>query len=271
MTDLIQKVSFLTWPLLPPHSHPTSVAASTSPCPPSNPLPALLYSQRLNDKCLARALSQSQKRGAAGVQPSRKTTIIELSGTDRPGLLSEISAVLTSQQCNVDAAECWTHRTRVACVAYVTDQATRGAILDQEKLRVIKELLSNVMRSDGGDTSGRFVTDFLIDDTTHSQRRMHQLLYDDRDYEINVVGGATCDVQVRRECGYSVVNIVCKDRPKLLFDTVCTLTDMGFVVFHATIDTDNGEAVQVKLLSPRACSAHLELVLLRSEPLEAER
>lgn len=57
-----------------------------------------------------------------GVQSIGEYTTIELTGTDRPGLLSEISAVLTSFGCNVVAAESWTHNMRVACVVYVTDE-----------------------------------------------------------------------------------------------------------------------------------------------------
>uniref|UniRef100_A0A251VQ58 ACT domain-containing protein ACR n=1 Tax=Helianthus annuus TaxID=4232 RepID=A0A251VQ58_HELAN len=36
----------------------------------------------------------------------------------------------------------------------------------------------------------------------------------------------------------------CPDRPKLLFDTVCTLTDMQYVVYHATIIAEGVEASQ---------------------------
>jgi UTP:GlnB (protein PII) uridylyltransferase len=43
---------------------------------------------------------------------------------------------------------------------------------------------------------------------------------------------------------YWLVNIECKDRNKLLFDTVCTLADLNFEVFHATIDCVNGRAIQ---------------------------
>ena len=38
--------------------------------------------------------------------------------------------------------------------------------------------------------------------------------------------------------------ITCKDRNKLLFDTVCTLADMDYEVFHATIDSRAGVAMQ---------------------------
>lgn len=44
--------------------------------------------------------------------------------------------------------------------------------------------------------------------------------------------------------GYWTVIIVCKDRPKLLFDTVCTLADCGYEVFHATVDSVNKVAQQ---------------------------
>ena len=48
-------------------------------------------------------------------------------------------------------------------------------------------------------------------------------------------------------CGrssYWMVDIKCKDRTKLLFDTVCTLADCGYDVFHATIDSEGGFAHQ---------------------------
>jgi UTP:GlnB (protein PII) uridylyltransferase len=47
------------------------------------------------------------------------------------------------------------------------------------------------------------------------------------------------------EKAYSVVNVKCKDRPKLLFDIVCTLTDMQFVVFHASVTSDGLYGLQV--------------------------
>jgi hypothetical protein len=35
-----------------------------------------------------------------------------------------------------------------------------------------------------------------------------------------------------------------RDRPKLLFDTVCALTDMQYVVFHATVGSQGPLAIQ---------------------------
>ncbi len=51
--------------------------------------------------------------------------------------------------------------------------------------------------------------------------------------------------------GYWLVTIKCKDRTKLLFDTVCTLADMDYDVFHATIDSIKGAAMQEYYIRPR--------------------
>ena len=51
--------------------------------------------------------------------------------------------------------------------------------------------------------------------------------------------------------GYWLVTVKCKDRTKLLFDTVCTLADMDYDVFHATIDSNEGVASQEYYIRPR--------------------
>lgn len=74
-------------------------------------------------------------------------TAIELKGADRTGLLSEIFAVLAELQCNVMAAEVWTHRTRVACVVYVNDVSSGQAIEDACRLAGIEERLRQDRKS----------------------------------------------------------------------------------------------------------------------------
>lgn len=185
---------------------------------------------------------------SVGVTQSTDHTSIELTGSDRPGLLSEVSAVLTHLKCSVVSAEVWTHNTRAAAVMQVTDEGTGGAINDPDRLSVIKELLCNVLK--GSNQFGGAKT-VVSNGVTHTDRRLHQMMFDDRDYEhgdddtlddrqkpdVNVVNWYDKD--------YSVVTIKNKDRPKLLFDTVCTLTDMQYVIFHANIDTEGPEAYQV--------------------------
>ncbi|XP_066311580.1 ACT domain-containing protein ACR4-like [Miscanthus floridulus] len=63
-------------------------------------------------------------------------TLIELTGTDRPGLLSEVSAVLTNLECNVANSELWTQNERAAAVMQVTDTKSGLAILDAERKKI---------------------------------------------------------------------------------------------------------------------------------------
>lgn len=201
-------------------------------------------------------------------------TAIEMTGTDRPGLFSEISAALAQLHCNVVEAHAWSHNDRLACVAYVSDQSTGSPIADPNRLALIEFHLSNVLRattekspsethinpvpqevkSPGGD--GTLKTDV--------ERRLHQLMLSVRDFDgpdepvslSTMIGlGSNSDEEGGRktvvsiescdEKGYSIVSVECKDRPRLMFDTVCTLTDMQYVVFHASVGSRSGYAFQV--------------------------
>ncbi|KAJ7965454.1 ACT domain containing protein [Quillaja saponaria] len=186
-----------------------------------------------------------------GVHSVGDHTAIELIGRDRPGLLSEISAALASLHFNVVAAEVWTHNRRIACVLYVNDDTTNRAVDDPNRLSVMEEQLKNILRGcEDGEKVGR--TSFSMG-FTHMDRRLHQMLFADRDYEC---AGVTTDVdypsafrpRITIECckekGYSAVSVRCKDRAKLMFDIVCTLTDMQYVVFHARISSDGPYASQ---------------------------
>lgn len=189
-------------------------------------------------------------RRTVGVKAASEHTAIELTGTDRPGLLSEVFAVLTDLKCNVVGAEVWTHNMRVACVVYVTDDSTGAPIDNPERLSMIKVQLCNVLKGDNDKRVAKTVVSLGV---THTERRLHQMMFADRDYER--VHNDLLESRVDRfrplvtvencvEKGYSVINIKSKDRPKLLFDTVCTLTDMQYVVFHGTVDSDGSYALQ---------------------------
>lgn len=178
-------------------------------------------------------------------------TAVELIGRDRAGLLSEIFAVLADLHFNITAAEVWTHNRRIACVLYVNDVTTYRAVNDPSRLTVMEEQLKNIL---GGTDDDEQVarTSFSVG-YTHVDRRLHQMLFADRDYEGAEGGNETefpgpfrpkISVDHCEEKGYSVVTVKCKDRPKLMFDIVCTLTDMQYVVFHATISSDGPYASQ---------------------------
>lgn len=151
---------------------------------------------------------------------------------------------------------------------------TGSPIADPNRLALIEFHLSNVLRattekspsethinpvpqevkSPGGD--GTLKTDV--------ERRLHQLMLSVRDFDgpdepvslSTMIGlGSNSDEEGGRktvvsiescdEKGYSIVSVECKDRPRLMFDTVCTLTDMQYVVFHASVGSRSGYAFQV--------------------------
>ncbi|KAB5532169.1 hypothetical protein DKX38_018839 [Salix brachista] len=181
-------------------------------------------------------------------QLSKEHTLIELTGTDRPGLLSEVCAVLTDLSCNVVNAEIWAHNARAAAVIHITDQSTGTAIEDPVQLSLIQELLYNVLK-DLGDYRTPTVS-ISSPEQIHTGRRLHQMMFAARDFERPV--SDQNDDSVRpyvtvSDCpdrDYTVVTARSIDRPKLLFDTVCTLTDMQYLVFHGAVITDRDEAYQ---------------------------
>ncbi|XP_006367493.1 ACT domain-containing protein ACR4-like isoform X1 [Solanum tuberosum] len=189
----------------------------------------------------------SSMRRSVGVTAGMDYTSIELIGSDRPGLLSEMSAVLTNLKCNVVNAEVWTHNTRAAAIMQVKDEETGGTINDPERLSMMKQLLCNVLRCSNKLRDAKTI---VSDGVSHTERRLHQLMFADRDYER--AAGEVLDEKERpnvsvvnwHDKDYSVVTIRCKDRPKLLFDTICTLTDMQYVVFHGNVDAEGPVAQQ---------------------------
>uniref|UniRef100_A0A2C9UMS0 ACT domain-containing protein ACR n=2 Tax=Manihot esculenta TaxID=3983 RepID=A0A2C9UMS0_MANES len=202
------------------------------------------HGNKLSEDDVAEQIKQS-----VGVQAATQNTIIELTGRDRPGLLSEVFAVLTDLKCNVVAAEVWTHNSRMASVVYITDEATGLPIDHPDRLTEIKQLLLYVLKGDRDKWSANTAVSV---GSTHKERRLHQMMYADRDYDMD---DADCESASERskplvtvencaDKGYTVVNLRCPDHPKLLFDAVCTLTDMQYVVYHATVIAEGPEAYQ---------------------------
>ncbi|KAL5231220.1 hypothetical protein ABZP36_029996 [Zizania latifolia] len=180
-------------------------------------------------------------------------TAIELIGRDRPGLLSEVFAVLTDLKCNIVASEVWTHDARMAALVYVTDADTLGAIDDQDRLDTVKRLLRHVLCGSSRDRkAARAAIPARV--AAHAPRRLHRMMHDDH-VALHGSESAAAEADDGRsrpvvevvncaERDYTLVNVRCRDRPKLLFDTVCTLTDMRYVVFHGTVIADGSEAYQ---------------------------
>ncbi|XP_030469390.2 ACT domain-containing protein ACR8-like [Syzygium oleosum] len=174
----------------------------------------------------------------------RGLTALELTGTDRVGLLSEVFAVLADLQCNVVEAKVWTHNGRIASLIYVKDCNSGSPIEDSQHINRIEARLKHVLKGDNDIRSAKTMVSMAV---THTERRLHQMMFADRDYERKPILQPSADcpvvtVQNWTGRGYSEVNVQCKDRTKLLFDVVCTLTDMEYVVFHATVNTTGDKA-----------------------------
>ncbi|KAL9241629.1 hypothetical protein vseg_015719 [Gypsophila vaccaria] len=236
------------------------------------------FGNKITDECLLDYIQQAlctmrnseKKRDYKGIEPRpqhlvMEHTALEITVTDHPGLLSEVSAVLAELGCHVSAAVAWTHKHRCAVIFYVDDDQHVGRpITDQNRLSYIQQQLQAVIKAHHRDGEKQCVR--LITPTTaqmHTERRLHQLMVADEDYKtcgscggsvgwetINKKGfGMSCgcthvSIDSCKQKGYSVINIRCRDRPKLLFDTVCALTDMQYVVFHAAISCDCSIAAQ---------------------------
>ncbi|KAL6659534.1 hypothetical protein ACP70R_003574 [Stipagrostis hirtigluma subsp. patula] len=165
-------------------------------------------------------------------------TALELTGADRTGLLSEVFAVLADMQCSVVEARAWTHRGRLACVVFLG-----GEDADADRVARILARLGHLLRGAGDAEAPGAVAAVPAAAVAHADRRLHQLMAADRDQE-RAFPTPAVSVQSWAERGYSVVTVQCRDRPKLLFDVVCTLHDMDYVVFHGTVDTTGDQARQ---------------------------
>ncbi|XP_014506500.2 ACT domain-containing protein ACR1-like isoform X1 [Vigna radiata var. radiata] len=181
---------------------------------------------------------------------------IELTTRDKPGLFVDISTALLGLGFNVSSATAWTHNERAACIIHVEDANNLGPIHDAESLAHLQDELQNVVKAQDGEEEKKRVRLRLRSfaaGRNHTERRLHQMMHADGDYERcgtcqgeKEKGREGIEVSVGRyaEKGYWVVNVRSRDRPKLLFDTVCVLTDMQYEVFHATVSSNTSMADQ---------------------------
>ncbi|KAI3730511.1 hypothetical protein L1987_61681 [Smallanthus sonchifolius] len=174
-------------------------------------------------------------------------TTIELIGNDRPGLISELTAILSDLQCNVVTAEIWTHNTRLAAVMHVSDKETKSAVIKPEKLSKIEKILLIVLQG-GHDNREAMIR--VSNGCTWIDRKLHQIMFADRYCELeptlNDKRRHKVDVVSWNDNNYSGISIWCKHTPKVLFDTICTLTDLGYFVFHGSFYADGAEAYQME-------------------------
>ncbi|XP_078445966.1 ACT domain-containing protein ACR8-like [Wolffia australiana] len=196
-------------------------------------------------------------RNDARTDSTSSMTALELTGSDRPGTLSEVFAVLSDLRCNVMDARVWTHNGRIASLMHVRDEDSSGSVIqDDFKLHRIQRRLRNVLKGDADDASAvAAVTTASSVAAARAEHRLHQIMSLDRDTcqsqdspppspSPPSASSPSISVQNWIDRGYSIVNVQCRDRPKLFFDILCNLTDMDYVVFHATVDTVGDQAFQ---------------------------
>ncbi|KVH91924.1 ACT domain-containing protein [Cynara cardunculus var. scolymus] len=213
-----------------------------------------LDGKKLTDNTIINSIEQSfETIHNTRSNPIDGMTALELTGTDRVGLLSEVFAVLSDLNCDVVESKVWTHNGRIASLIYLKDTDSGCPIEDSDKIDLVKARLRNVLKGENDIKSAKTSVSMAV---THTERRLHQMMFADRDYARSP-GLKTClenspsvSIQNCLDKGYSVLNVQSKDRPKLLFDVVCTLTDMQYVVFHATINTteDGAHLVRIHIL-----------------------
>ncbi|CAJ2635246.1 unnamed protein product [Trifolium pratense] len=192
--------------------------------------------------------------------PQHANVAIEVTGTDRPGLFSEISAVLMNLSFNITSATVWVHNCKVACIIYVEDASKPGPINDTQRLAQVEDDIQRVIEAHDGGREKEWRSVRLTSSTVgrcHTERRLHQMMYDGGDYESCHACHGDNGGEHKRRCdgthvsvdryegrGYWVVNVKSRDRPKLLFDIVCVLTDMQYEVFHAAVTSNSPMAEQ---------------------------
>lgn len=230
-----------------------------------------------------------------------ETTIFELAGLDRSGLLADVMQLLTHNGCDVRSAAVWTYKGRVAFVFSVTEKGK--AVADETKLQRLRQMVADIMEAIGGSATVRTQQ---VKGEVHHDRRLHQLMLQDELEEwtsthrgaaanrerrtSEQTGGngsskgtydsatsvhamengaaslnATAPIRSPKfdrpvieisychQPSYWTINIRCRDRTKLLFDTVCTLADMEYDIYHATVDSfPDGVAQQEYFVRPRS-------------------
>lgn len=212
------------------------------------------------------------------------STVFELCGQDRSGLLADVVQLLTSNNCDVRSAAVWTYKKMVAFVVSVLE---RGRPIQEEyKATRLRQMLLEMMDSSGNGT----VTCEKVIGPIHYERRLHLLMLKEelKEWHSSVARrevkllsqqetsakcvtsshGLSTDedlshltspkysrpeviIQHYGHLNYWMVTIKCKDRNKLFFDTVCTLADLNYDIYHGAIDSEGDTATQLYYIRPR--------------------
>eukprot|EP00270_Netrium_digitus_P001341 TRINITY_DN1143_c0_g1_i5.p1 TRINITY_DN1143_c0_g1~~TRINITY_DN1143_c0_g1_i5.p1 ORF type:complete len:478 (-),score=87.19 TRINITY_DN1143_c0_g1_i5:382-1815(-) len=212
-----------------------------------------------------RAVVRSDWTSGLSIQ---KYTSVEFTGPDRPEVLSSVCSSLAQWNCNIVGADWWTHDGKAACVLHLTDQTTGGAIIESDRLKSIRESLEKLEEdcgSSGSSTHGASP----LEESVNVERRLHQMMLDvgvSPTVKSSLAEKAQISVEDCWDMMYTIVTVRCVDRPKLFFDAACTLTDMQYMIFHATADARDGMAYQehyIRKTDGRRISDEEKVMLVR--------
>ncbi|PKU83471.1 starch phosphorylase [Dendrobium catenatum] len=188
---------------------------------------------------------------------SSEHAVLEMTVTDHPGLLSEVLATLLDFSFEVNSAVAWAHNGRAGFIFHGPNSRAPTTGLKVQLRRVVEAHCIRGIEKWQLEISGP------SPDRAHSaERRLHQIMREDNDWEgmagrtdfplasEAVVTAVEMEVSVRNN--YMVeVNVRSRDRPKLVFDVVCTLQDLDYDVVHASVSTEETIAVQEYYIKKR--------------------
>ncbi|XP_020593484.1 ACT domain-containing protein ACR4-like [Phalaenopsis equestris] len=176
----------------------------------------------------------------------------------------------------MESGELWSYNGHVACILYLKEQSTCQPIIDSIRCNSLAEHLASVLRMQHSPNELWKVT--LKGSTAcriHTERRLHQLMdmytftdvasrfqsvnddqismptimADKRSFEsVSEDNKEVClphvSVESWKDVNYIVVKVRSSDRPKLMFDVVCALTDLDYNIFHGSIISQDSVAYQ---------------------------
>ena len=165
------------------------------------------------------------------------TTAIEVWGCDKPGLLSEITRLLVDNKLDLSNALVWTHKNRFAMIL---------SLGEPMKVKEAKELQHYLMTSLEGAEELAGTGELWIQvkpdvPERHLERRLHSLMIQNEPMEeLEAHSGVDVDIYFENDSGYTVVRVESPDRPRLMFDTVCTLSETFVDVIHGCVEVKEG-------------------------------
>ena len=182
--------------------------------------------------------------------------VIEMLLRDEPGLLMRVSNAITKCQLNIFDTLLWSHEGYAAMLFTVaeSDQPVRT----QKDLLALQRRLEQAIEIKNQKQESLFIQVDCCYDCLYVEKRFYRLKMKafsiieraqqqqqqqqsaspategrGREPEMDIT--SRFDDQTR----YTTLHVRTRDRPQLLFVTVCTLSDLNVDVFHATIDADS--------------------------------